>query len=70
LGIGTKTQREFSFFTCCTGTAGFRKERTIGLQQLSNFSEDEFLQLHLMGPCTITKLKKDLKENGLIFSNN
>jgi predicted RecB family nuclease len=40
------------------------------LQQLSNFSEDEILQLHGMGPSTIPKLKKALKENGLSFKHN
>jgi predicted RecB family nuclease len=37
------------------------------LQQLSDFSEEEILQLHGMGPSTIPKLKKALKENGLSF---
>jgi len=32
------------------------------MQQLSKFSEDEILQLHGMGPGTIPKLKKALKE--------
>ena len=40
------------------------------LQQLSNFSEIEILQLHGMGPSTIPKLKMALKENGLSFKHN
>lgn len=40
------------------------------LEQLSNFSEEEILQLHGMGPSTIPKLKKALKENGLNFKHN
>lgn len=40
------------------------------LRQLSNFSEYEILQLHGMGPSTIPKLKKALKENGLNFKND
>ena len=40
------------------------------LQQLSNFSEDEILQLHGIGPSTIPKLNKALKENGLSFKHN
>src|SRR5437764_15298390 len=40
------------------------------LEQLSHFSEDEILQLHGMGPSTIPKLQKALKENGLDFKHN
>jgi predicted RecB family nuclease len=40
------------------------------LKQLSALSEDEILQLHGMGPSTISKLKKALQENGLSFKHN
>ncbi|MGF9966250.1 RNA polymerase alpha subunit C-terminal domain-containing protein [Bacillus rhizoplanae] len=37
------------------------------LQQLSNFSEDEILQFHGMGPSSLPKLKTALQTNGLSF---
>jgi len=46
------------------------KKEITTLEQLSNFSEAEILQLHGMGRSTIPKLKKALKENGLDFKHN
>jgi predicted RecB family nuclease len=40
------------------------------LKQLSHFNENEILQLHGMGPATIPKLKKALKEKGLDFKHD
>lgn len=37
------------------------------LQQLSNFSEDEILQFHGMGPGSLPKLRNALQKNGLSF---
>ncbi|MED3727716.1 RNA polymerase alpha subunit C-terminal domain-containing protein [Priestia filamentosa] len=37
------------------------------LQQLSKFSEKEFLQFHGIGPASLPKLKAALKEEGLSF---
>ncbi|WP_307892571.1 RNA polymerase alpha subunit C-terminal domain-containing protein [Bacillus swezeyi] len=39
------------------------------LQQLSNYSEKEFLKIHGMGPASLPKLRAALKENGLSFKN-
>jgi len=38
------------------------------LNKLSKYSEKELLKLHGMGPSTIPKLKKALKEKGLSFA--
>lgn len=37
------------------------------LKQLSQFRETELLQLHGMGPASMPKLKKALKEKGLLL---
>jgi hypothetical protein len=37
------------------------------LEELANWTEKEILNLHGMGPGTIPKLKKALKEYGLFF---
>lgn len=37
------------------------------LKQLCKYSEAEILQLHGMGPASLPKLRKALKENGLSF---
>lgn len=37
------------------------------LQQLSNFSENEILQFHGMGPGSLPKLRTALQTNGLSF---
>lgn len=39
------------------------------LQQLSKYSEKEILQLHGMGPASLSKLRMDLKESGLSFKD-
>jgi hypothetical protein len=43
------------------------REGITTLVMLSRHSENEILQLHGMGPSTIPKLRKALKENGLGF---
>jgi predicted RecB family nuclease len=40
------------------------------LQQLSEYSEKEILQLHGMGPAAISKLKNALQTAGLSFKND
>lgn len=37
------------------------------LQKLSNYSEDEILQFHGMGPSSLPKLKEALETKGLSF---
>jgi DNA-directed RNA polymerase alpha subunit len=43
------------------------REGITSLTKLSRYSEQEVLHLHGMGPSTIPKLKKALRENGLTF---
>lgn len=40
------------------------------LEQLSNFTENQILKLHGIGPTTIPKLKTALKSIGLTFKEN
>lgn len=39
------------------------------LQDLSQYSEKEILQLHGMGPASLPKLRAALQEKGLSFKN-
>ena len=44
------------------------REGITSLRQLSNWTEAEILGLHGMGPSTLPKLRKALKEVGLTFN--
>jgi DNA-directed RNA polymerase alpha subunit len=43
------------------------KEKITSLMDLSKWSEEEIMKLHGIGPTSIPKLKKALKEEGLQF---
>lgn len=43
------------------------KEKITSLMDLSKWSEEEIMKLHGIGPSSIPKLKKALKEEGLQF---
>jgi hypothetical protein len=43
------------------------KEKITSLMDLSKWSEEEIIKLHGIGPSSIPKLKKALKEEGLQF---
>jgi len=45
------------------------KEKITSLMDLSKWSEEEIMELHGIGPSSIPKLKKALKEEGLQFRN-
>ena len=46
------------------------REGINSLKSLSKYSEAYLLKLHGIGPTTIPKLRKTLKEEGMVFSKN
>jgi predicted RecB family nuclease len=62
-----KPKDSFLSFISAPARRALERENITSLEDLAKWTEKEILMLHGMGPSTIPKLKKALKDNHLTF---
>jgi predicted RecB family nuclease len=64
-----KPKDSFLALIAAPARRALERENIRTLEDLAKWTESEILNLHGMGPSTIPKLKKALKDNGLFFKS-